>query len=182
MNRGLKRIDDLIERSLTEVRLRIDSRVYPVRVDLLQMVDQILVTAELEAQAKNQILEVQIEPNLTAIADQHLLYSAVSNLIQNALKFTHVGGKIQIRGKKAGETIAIEVEDECGGLSNDLVDLFKPFEQQNENRKGLGLGLTIARRAALLNKGTIEVSNIPGKGCIFKITLPEKTMGSDPTH
>lgn len=53
-------------------------------------------------------------------------------------------------------------------------DLFKPYMQQNGNRKGLGLGLTIAQRAIALNQGTIEARNLPGKGCIFKITMPNK--------
>ncbi len=81
-----------------------------------------------------------------------------------------------MRGNLVGENIVVEVEDECGGLAaNAETELFKPFEQQNENREGLGLGLTIARRAIVLNHGTIKVQNLPGKGCIFKITLPQKT-------
>ena len=51
-------------------------------------------------------------------------------------------------------------------------DLFKPFEQQHQNREGLGLGLTIAQRAIALNDGTIDVRNLPGHGCIFRISLP----------
>jgi C4-dicarboxylate-specific signal transduction histidine kinase len=72
------------------------------------------------------------------------------------------------------------VEDECGGLApNAETDLFKPFEQQNANRKGLGLGLTIAQRAIALNHGTIKVQNLPERGCIFKITLPKKKASRD---
>ena len=103
-----------------------------------------------------------------------MVYSAVSNLIQNALKYTREGGKIQVRGTLVGEDIVIEVEDECGGLSDRASELFKPFEQQHKDRKGLGLGLTIAQRAINLNHGTIGVRNLPGKGCVFKITLPKK--------
>lgn len=113
----------------------------------------------------------------------------LSNLIQNALKYTREGGKIQVRANLAGEHIVIEVEDECGGLSpNAETELFKPFEQQSQNRTGLGLGLTIARRAIVLNHGTIKVQNLPGKGCIFKITLPKKAkqrklnMGPQPEN
>jgi signal transduction histidine kinase len=68
--------------------------------------------------------------------------------------------------------IVIKIEDECGGLSHPTVDLFKAFEQQNENRQGLGLGLTIAQRAVELNNGKISVTNLPGRGCEFTITLP----------
>ncbi len=174
LDRGVKRIEDLIDRSLTEVRLRVDPSVRKESVSLLQIVNQLMVTAEIEAQSKNQILEIDINPTLVAEADQQLVYSAVSNLIQNALKYTHPGGKIQVRGTLTGKNIVIEVEDECGGLSDRASDLFKPFEQQHENRKGLGLGLTIAQKAVNLNNGTIGVRNLPGKGCVFTITLPKK--------
>lgn len=67
----------------------------------------------------------------------------------------------------------IEVEDECGGLlTTNAAELFKPFEQQHANKQGLGLGLTIAQKAIELNLGTIKAKNLPGKGCIFTITLP----------
>ncbi len=133
-----------------------------------------MVTAEIEARSKNQILEIDIDPKLIAEADQQLIYSAISNLVQNALKYTRPGGKIQIRGALIGENIVVEVKDECGGLSDRASELFKPFEQQHKNRKGLGLGLTIAQKAVHLNHGTLDVQNLPGKGCIFKITLPKK--------
>ena len=49
---------------------------------------------------------------------------------------------------------------------------FRPFEQQHKNREGLGLGLAVAHRAIALNDGTIDVKNLPGSGCIFRISLP----------
>lgn len=182
LDRGLLRIGELIDRSLTEVRLRVDPKVYTDHIDLLQLVDQIVVTANIEARQKNQTLEIAIDANLTIEADQQLIYSAVSNLVQNALKYTHTGGLIQIRGKILDENIIVEVEDECGGLNDATVDLFKPFKQQNENRKGLGLGLTIAQRAIVLSNGSIEVQNLPKKGCIFRISLPNKMFVPLPIH
>jgi signal transduction histidine kinase len=182
LDRGLLRIGDLIDRSLTEVRLRVDPKVYTDHIDLIQLVDQIAVTAKIEAKQKNQTLEIAVDTNLKMEADQQLIYSAVSNLVQNALKYTRTGGRIQIRGKILDENIIVEVEDECGGLTDATVNLFKPFEQQNENRKGLGLGLTIAQRAIVLSNGSIGVENLPNKGCIFKISLPNKMLVPPPIH
>ncbi len=176
VDKGLKRLNELIDRSLTEVRLKVDPKIIVESRNLSLLVDQIALTAKIEAQSKQQILETRIDPSLNVEADQQLFHSAVSNLIQNALKYTRVGGKIQIRGHLIGDNIVVEVEDECGGLApNAETELFKPFVQQNENRKGLGLGLTIAQRAVLLNHGTIQVQNLPEKGCILKITLPKKS-------
>lgn len=173
LKKGLKQIQELVDRSLTEVRLRIDPQVHPETICLIQVIDQIIVTATVEAQSRKQVLEIQVDPNLVFEADLHLMFSALSNLIQNALKYTPPKGKVQVRAKYVEDHIVIEVEDECGGLAPDVAaTLFKPFVQQHENRKGLGLGLTIAQRAVHLNHGTIEVINLPKKGCVFKITLP----------
>jgi len=174
LDRGVKQIEELVDRSLTEVRLRVDPTVRKESVSLIQIVNQLMVTAEIEAQSKGQVISIDIDSTLVAEADQQLVYSAVSNLIQNALKYTHPGGKIQVRGTLAGKNVIIEVEDECGGLSDRASELFKPFEQHHENRKGLGLGLTIAQKAVNLNHGTISVRNLPGKGCVFTIILPQK--------
>lgn len=79
--------------------------------------------------------------------------------------------------KKAAAVAAVnsnEVEDECGGLAlNAEYDLFKPFEQHNNNRLGLGLGINIARKAIELQGGFLNVRNLPSKGCVFIIQLPK---------
>ena len=176
VDKSLKRIEELIDRSLTEVRLRIDPDVRVESGHLLQVIDQILVTAEIEAQSRDQKIMVKVDPTLVFEADQQAFYSALSNLIQNAIKYSHAGSQIQVRGNIVGREIVVEVEDECGGLLTDTAaDLFKPFVQKNSNRQGLGLGLTIAKRAIELNHGKIEARNITGKGCVFRITLPKKT-------
>lgn len=173
VDKGLRRIEDLIDRSLTEVRIKIDPRVTIETGYLLQLVDQIVTTASVEAQSKNQTLNIDVDPKIIIKADQQLFYSAISNLIQNAIKYSRVGGEIEIRGNIVGQNIVVEVEDECGGLlTTNAADLFKPFEQQHKNKQGLGLGLTIAQRAMELNLGSIKAKNIPGKGCIFTTTLP----------
>ena len=177
LDRGLKHIQELIDRSLTEVRLRVDPKVHTEPAFLLQLIDQIAVTAEVEAQAKKQKLEIRIDPTVVIEADPYLLYSALSNIIQNAIKYTHTGGVIQVRVNLVGDQAVIEVEDQCGGLPSATPnDLFKAFEQQNKDRDGIGLGLTIAHRAITLNHGTIEVENFPERGCIFRIKLPNASI------
>jgi signal transduction histidine kinase len=179
LENSLKRLETLIDRSLTEVRLRVEPEVHAEEAHLLQLIDQIVTTVGDEARSRNQNIEIQVDPTIMIEADQQLFHSALSNLIQNAIKYSHKGGSIQIRGKTAAENIIVEVEDECGGLpGNTAENLFKPFEQHGENREGLGLGLIIAQRAIVLSKGTIEVENLPGKGCIFRITLPRKAIAN----
>jgi signal transduction histidine kinase len=170
---GLDRMQTLIDQSMAEVRLRVDPKPHPETVSLIQIVNQILMSAEMDAKTRGQILAIEVDPKLTLEIDHQFLYSALSNLVQNALKYSRVGGKIQVRSHERGDQIIIEVEDECGGLTDEKVNLFKPFEQQNENKKGLGLGLTIAQKAIQLNNGKLEVQNLPKKGCIFRISVPK---------
>jgi signal transduction histidine kinase len=175
LDRALKRQQELIDRSLAEVRLRVDPKVHKDTASFLHLIDQMVVTADVEARLKNQMLKVEVEPGLEIEADQYLLFSAVSNLVQNAFKYSCSGGAVRIRAHSADKQTIIEVEDQCGGLNSATPsDLFKPFEQQHENRDGLGLGLTIAHRAITLNDGTIDVKNLPGHGCIFRISLPTR--------
>jgi len=51
-------------------------------------------------------------------------------------------------------------------------DLFSPFQQRGADRSGIGLGLTICRRAAAANGGELRVRDLPGKGCVFTLDLP----------
>jgi signal transduction histidine kinase len=101
------------------------------------------------------------------------LQSAVTNLLSNAFKYTRAGGRVTLRARATEGRVAIEVEDACGGIPESKSDLFQPFgEQRAKNRTGLGLGLSIARKAVRAQGGDIEVRNIPGKGCTFVIGVP----------
>ena len=69
------------------------------------------------------------------------------------------------------------MEDRCGGLPEGKTEeLFKPFfKQKSGDRSGLGLGLSISRRAIALNEGSLSVRDIPRIGCVFSITLQKIT-------
>ena len=78
-----------------------------------------------------------------------------------------------LRARALDGRVAIEVADECGGLPEGKTDVFTPFgERRAKDRTGLGLGLSIARKAVRAQGGDIEVRNSPGKGCTFMIQVP----------
>jgi len=114
-----------------------------------------------------------VAPEPVLDVDRQLLGSAVMNLLNNAFKFTRVGGQVALRTFQHGDRFRIEVEDECGGIPEHQGDLFRPFtECRGSDRSGLGLGLSIARKAAQAHGGEILLRNVPGHGCVFTVDIP----------
>jgi len=174
---SLTRMKDIIDRSLSEVRLRGDLNIEVRQCSATDIVSEIEAIARLEADAKSITIGIDLTPGLVIMADRHLMVSALSNLVQNAIKFTHKGGHIWIRGKALEGRVLIEVEDECGGLPPGKIEsLFQPFAQKGEDRTGLGLGLSICRRAISLHHGEVTARSLPSKGCIFTIDLPQAAI------
>jgi signal transduction histidine kinase len=118
-------------------------------------------------------IDVQVDRDLTFYGDPRLLGAAVSNLLHNAVKFSHKDATVVLRATGGADGIRIEVADECGGLAPEMLEqLFRPFVQGGADRRGMGLGLAISREAAEAHRGTIAVENRPPVGCAFVIALP----------
>jgi signal transduction histidine kinase len=174
LDRSLRAMRELTDRSLTEVRLEArQHRFQPIRI--CDLMEELEITAGLEAKAhKVQLAVAQVPPQLFVKGDRALLLSALGNLLQNAMKFTHPGSTVQLRARSDVREVFVDVEDECGGLPPGKPrDMFQPFVQHHAHQtSGVGLGLSISRRAAEANGGRLEVRNLPNKGCIFTLTLP----------
>jgi signal transduction histidine kinase len=173
LERSLSGLRDLVDRSLAEVRLA-SGQNRRTRVLLAEFIEEIEVGASLDARARKVDLTVApVAYGIAVEADRQLLASAVSNLLQNAFKFTQADGHVSLRARTAGSRVLIEVEDECGGLPpGKAEELFRPFDRRGADKTGLGLGLTISRKSVGANGGEILVKNMPGKGCVFTIDLP----------
>jgi hypothetical protein len=116
---------------------------------------------------------VSIEPGLSIATDREMLSSALANLLQNAFKFTRPGGHVFLTARVVASHVLIEVADQCGGLPPGWAEeLFLPFTQRSGDRSGVGLGLSISRRAVHAIGGTMAVRDVPGTGCVFTIDLP----------
>ncbi len=174
LQNSLQRMAELIDTALTEVRMRIEPAVNLQRIRAFEIMNEVGMTAGFQARTRNLTLQMQGFSDLEVMADKQLVVSALANLVQNALKFTHAGGLVQVRSRRDRDRVLIEVEDQCGGLKKEILeDMFQPFVQKSADRTGVGLGLTISRRAVELSKGRLRVENLPGEGCIFVIDLPE---------
>lgn len=180
LEENLFRMRVLIDRSLSEVRMKSDPDVFAEKFLLNTLVDQILLTAESEAQNKRQILENEISTTIELETDRQLLLSAIANLIQNALKYTKAEGHILVSSSSSNNYVSINIKDQCGGIPDEISkNLFKPFSSGGFDQSGLGLGLTIVQRAVWLLQGQLTVKNLPQDGCCFTIEIPVK-LGPKP--
>jgi signal transduction histidine kinase len=172
LGRSLHGLRELVDRSLSEIRLATEQPRVPLR--LVDLIGEMELDARVNAADRG--LQVQVEQadvDLVVLVDRHLFASEISNLLQNAFKFTRAHGRVWLRTRPEGNEVAIEIEDECGGLPPGAEEAaFRPFEQLGSTRGGLGLGLTIARQAIEANGGRISLHDRPGKGCVFVAVLP----------
>jgi signal transduction histidine kinase len=178
LGRSLAGLRDLLDRSLAEVRLT--AGLQPrVRVLVAELVEEVEVFATLEANARGIELSVRsVDRSLAIDADRQILTSVLTNLLQNAFKFTRPRGHVLLEARATAEQVFIDVADECGGLPEGKIEeLFRPFAQRSANRSGVGLGLAISRRGAEANGGKLEVCSLPGIGCVFTVVLPRVTDG-----
>jgi signal transduction histidine kinase len=178
VKRSLLGIRALLDRTLADVRVAADIPVHVELFSLADFIEEVNVSASLEALVRKcKFVVVSVDPKLAVDADRALLISAVSNLLQNAFKFTVAHTEVSLRAYGIADRVRIDIEDHCGGLPTGFADsMFLPFTQGSADRSGLGLGLSIAQRVVEANQGTLSVRDQPGSGCVFTIDLPRCAM------
>lgn len=111
----------------------------------------------------------------TACFDRDRMYRVLTNLLGNAVKFSPIGGTVEIAASNVEDRVVIEVKD-CGpGVPpEDLETIFEPFVQGSVQRgpKGTGLGLAIARNIVRDHGGELVVENRPEGGAVFRVSWP----------
>ena len=172
LNRSLRALQDLIDRAVNEVRH--GNVMARETFSVASFIADAETAARLYATAAGASLTVApVDPVLGVRANRALLHAALTNLLQNAFKFTRLHTEVSLNAYALGKEILIEVKDHCGGLPPGSVEqMFKPFAQRGENRSGLGLGLCISRNTVEADFGTLKVRDAPGTGCVFTIALP----------
>jgi signal transduction histidine kinase len=178
LERSLIGLRTLIDRSLADVRVAAGMLPQHELVSVSDFIDQIGISALLEAGARGCKFTVSpVEEGLAVDVDRDMLLSALGNLLQNAFKFTRLGTDVSLSAFAVADRILIEVEDHCGGLPpGSAARIFAPFAQAGADKSGLGLGLAICQRSVEANNGVLRVRDKPGSGCVFTIELPRKTI------
>lgn len=146
--------------------------------DLVEVVQRVVTERDETAEAKRQTitLEVHDEP-LRVVGDASAFELVLENLLNNAIKFTPTGGRIEIVLEQHGDEAWLEVRDTGVGIpQEELQRIFNRFYQVEHHMRrqfeGLGLGLAVARDLTELQKGRIWARSEPGKGSQFFVALP----------
>jgi signal transduction histidine kinase len=173
LGRSLRRLSELIDSSVAQVRLDAGIR-SPERVSMREFIEEVEVGASMEASARGLTLAVtSVDRGIDVRVDRQFLAAAVANLLQNAFHYSRPRGHVSLTASSTASHVSIEVEDQCGGLPpGESEDLFSRFERRSRNRAGMGLGLAISRKSVESEDGELRVRDIPGVGCVFTIDLP----------
>jgi PAS domain S-box-containing protein len=136
------------------------------------------VVRRLQVLASGHSFQVEFEPDFPPVsADPALLEEVLTNLVENAIKYSPGGGKISITGKSTLREVSVTVADEGIGISKeDMEHIFKRFQRTDRSLvrrvKGIGLGLYICKSVIEAHGGSIGVTSEAGKGSQFTFTLP----------
>ncbi len=174
-DRLIRMIEALLDRTRIQSG-RLD--LVPSEIDLGHCVADAVEQLRLLAQGKRQTLETFPPPTpLIVWADCDRLIQIVTNLVQNAVKFTPEGGGIMVTVRQESQTLAgVSVRDTGPGIPPEFLDqIFDPFfrvKQVRSGIKGLGLGLSIVRTLVELQGGTIVARSEPGQGAELFFTIP----------
>jgi signal transduction histidine kinase len=178
LKRSLASLSALLSQALTEVRLAIGAPVQTESFSLATFVVDARNAASLYADASGCAFAVsEVDPLIGVTGNRELLLAALVNLLQNAFKFTHSHTEVTLSAYADDDRVLIDVKDNCGGLPVGALErMFKPFKQSGNNRNGLGLGLSIAKKSVEASGGTLTVRDVPGTGCVFTMDLPRQKL------
>jgi two-component system phosphate regulon sensor histidine kinase PhoR len=146
-------------------------------VDVLKTVQGVVERLEPLAERRDVEVEVDIPPGLTLRADRRRLEQMLTNLVDNAVKFSHPGGEVRIHGTAGRDGTRVVVEDDGIGIPAESREkIFNRFYQVNRARSkelgGTGLGLAIVKHLMRLHDGRVGLESELGQGSRFVLEFP----------
>jgi signal transduction histidine kinase len=123
---------------------------------------------------------VEVEGDVTVVADMRAIKQVIVNLLANAVKFTPAGGKIEVRCHEEEDAVHVRVRDSGIGIAEDLQEsVFEAFHRGDaklaRQYDGTGLGLSVCRRFVEMHGGRIWLESVPNRGTTVFFRLPKRT-------
>ncbi len=172
-------IEDLLMLSRLEAEDLPERKPVPVHLVAAEAVARVAHGAD---QAGIEVAVEPVDPGLVVEGDRAQLVSALANLVDNSVKYSDVGGRVEIRARTDGHIVDVSVQDHGIGIpERDLDRIFERFYRVDQARSretgGTGLGLSIVRHVAASHEGDVMVESRVGEGSVFTLRLP---MGQAP--
>ena len=168
------RLSKMVKTLLDMSELQTVGRDDEIMVDAL--VDEVLADLDPLAQEKNIKLTGKCK-NITMVGSDILIYRLVYNLVENAIKYNHLGGQVTVTAYRKEKHVYLSVEDTGNGIPEELRErVFEPFFRVDKSRSrelgGVGLGLALVREIVRVHDGSIAVRSNPSGGTVFDVMLP----------
>ncbi|MDA8164874.1 MAG: ATP-binding protein [Desulfobacteraceae bacterium] len=144
-------------------------------VDLAALLGQVVELYQYVAEEKGLTIITTVAGPLSVHADAGRLRQVVANLLDNAVKYTPTGGRIEISAARQGDEVTVAVADSGVGVpSHDLPHIFERLYRADASRsqRGLGLGLSLVKAVVEAHHGTVTVNSHPGRGAVFTVHMP----------
>ena len=180
VSQEVKRLSRLV-RTMLDLS-RIDSgelKLRPAKFDITNTILNALLSFEKSIDEKQiEIRGLEDTPGIIVDGDPDMIHQVVYNLIENAVKFTNIGGYIQIRISDLADKTKIAIKNSGPGIAPDELALifdrfYKTDKSRSQDKNGMGLGLYIVRTIIKLHNGEITVSSIENEYCQFEFWLPK---------
>jgi PAS domain S-box-containing protein len=152
----------------------------PEFFEIVDFIKEIIMLMEDAAGAKSIEITAELPHNIPVYADVQMIHTVLRNLISNAVKFTHPGGRITISAKAENNAdVVVAVSDSGIGIPYDKIPLLFRIDENYStkgtgNETGTGLGLILCREFIEKHGGTITVTSTEGQGSTFTFTLPHR--------
>jgi signal transduction histidine kinase len=169
----LNTLMDISEAETGTLKLRLE------RVNASELVEDTVDLYRHIAEEKRIAVSTAASPDLWLTADRSRLRQILANLLDNAIKYTPAGGRVEVKAHLQPGTVAFSVKDTGIGLTPDEVPriwerLYRGDQSRSE--RGLGLGLSLVRAVVQAHRGQISVASAVGVGSTFTILLPLSTI------
>ena len=166
----LNTLMDISEAESGAMKLNLqDVRLLPIARECTELTQYI-------ADGKNITITSTVPEDLSVTADSTRLTQALINLLDNAVKYTPDGGKVDVTAGVDGDWVTVTVNDTGNGIeANELEHIWDRLYRGDAHRSepGLGLGLSLVKAIAAAHGGSAHVESTPGQGSSFSITLPK---------
>lgn len=173
------RLVRLVKNLLLNVQLESSPALVTRDVSLRELLDEVV--GDMWTQAEELQLNIVARHDLTVYGDRDLLKQMLLNIVDNAIKFTPKGGKVELTLTSEEDWVVLEISDTGQGIPSDELPhvteaFYKPRTSRRSMVEGAGLGLSIVKQVAELHDGQLEIRSQKKVGTSVRVRLPKKVL------